>query len=136
MFSYRFSSQNKQDKPNPDFVYNSCVYLNSVEPSNTYQYNFKRPSLNHPRHCLELCSKAQQKYALLNLNKCLCTNVPPPKKKPSVSLLDLPDFNCTQECPGNYFYTCGNTTNSSLYSMYVMEVQCHPGKKLNEKCIS
>ncbi|CAF3918278.1 unnamed protein product [Rotaria sp. Silwood1] len=130
LFSSRFGLQNKLDKPNPDFVFDDCINLNSVNPSTMYQFNFKRTIDVHPRHCLELCTNYQQKYALLNSNKCLCTNISPKKKQ--YNLFAPLDFNCTRECPANYFYTCGNTSNSSIYSMYVMELNCPVGFMLDK----
>ncbi|CAF1003222.1 unnamed protein product [Rotaria sordida] len=136
LFSSRFALRNKLDKPNPDFIFDDCINLNSVNPSTMYQFNFKRTNDIHPRHCLELCTNYKQKYALLNSNKCLCTNVSLKKKQddPYPSL----DFNCTRECPANYFYTCGNTSNSSIYSMYVMELNCPTGftlEKDKRRCV-
>ncbi|CAF1522551.1 unnamed protein product [Rotaria sordida] len=126
------SSPNRLDKPNPDFVFDGCVNLNSVNQLTTYQFSFKRTIDIHPRHCLELCTSYKQKYALLNSNKCLCTNVSPKKKKNN-HFTNF-DSNCTRECPANYFYTCGNTTKSSLYSMYTMELNC-PADKVKRRCI-
>ncbi|CAF4191400.1 unnamed protein product, partial [Rotaria sp. Silwood2] len=94
--------------------------------------NLKHTNDIHPRHCLELCNNYKQKYALLNLNKCLCTNVLPKKKKNN--LLTQFDLSCTRQCSANYFYTCGNPTNSSLYSMYTMELNC-PTDKIKQRCI-
>ncbi|CAF3311986.1 unnamed protein product [Rotaria sp. Silwood2] len=132
LFVSRFGLQNKPDKPNPDFVFDDCVNLNSVNPSTMYQFNFKRTRDIHPRHCLELCTNYQQTYALLNSNKCLCTNVSPERKQ--YDLFASLDFNCTRECPANYFYTCGNTSNSSIYSMYVMERNC-PVDTNKRRCV-
>ncbi|CAF1051081.1 unnamed protein product [Rotaria sp. Silwood1] len=130
LFASRVGFRNKLDKPNPDFIFDDCVNLNSVNPSTMYQFNFKRTSDIHPRHCLELCTNYKQTYALLNLNKCLCTNVSPKKKQ--YDLFISLGLNCTRECPANYFYTCGNTSNSSIYSMYVMELNCPVGFMLDK----
>ncbi|CAF5082540.1 unnamed protein product, partial [Rotaria sp. Silwood1] len=44
----------------------------------------------------------------------------------------LSNFDCTQECAANYFYTCGNSTNSSLYSVYAMQLTCPLGFQVSE----
>ncbi|CAF4155070.1 unnamed protein product, partial [Adineta steineri] len=116
----------ESDRQNPDFSYDSCVYLSSVNPSTMYQFNFKSMSDIHPRRCLEICDKYHQHYALLNGNKCVCTNNLPKRRKPS-DVFTSQDFRCTRECPANYFYTCGSTSNSSLYSVYTMNLHCSSG---------
>jgi hypothetical protein len=125
--SYKSSYRTYLDKPNPDFIYDSCIYLHSVNPSTTYQMSFKDTHDIQPRRCLEICTRYHQNYALLNRNKCLCTNIPPKRKKASDSFTSQ-DFSCTRECPGNYFYTCGNSSNSSVYSMYTMKLHCPASK--------
>lgn len=122
----RYGNTYKLVTVNPDFVYDSCIYVNTINSSSMYEFGFINSNDIHPRHCLELCSYYQQKYALLNLNKCLCTNVQMRTKR--MDILDFAESNCTQTCPGNYFYTCGNISNSSMYSMYVMQPKCPPGK--------
>lgn len=104
----------------PDFVYDSCVHLNSFDRSAMYLFDFQQKSDIYPRYCLLLCRNYQQKYALINSNKCLCTNYRLNNEKYD---------NCTLQCSANYFYTCGNASNSSLYSMYVMTPRCPIGKK-------
>ncbi|CAF4640973.1 unnamed protein product [Rotaria sp. Silwood2] len=94
-----------------------------------YQFNFKRARDIYLRHCLELCAYFKQKYAL-NSNKCLCTNLLPKKKNDY--LFATLDYNGSQKCPANYFYTCGNTSNSLIYSMYVMELNCPVGFTLDQ----
>ncbi|CAF1570035.1 unnamed protein product, partial [Rotaria sordida] len=57
------------------------------------------------------------------------------KRSDRFSLLD---FNCTQECQGNYFYTCGNAKNSTLYSMYVENPKCPSNFQLSndkQRCV-
>jgi hypothetical protein len=80
----------------------------------------------HPRHCLELCTKYQQKYALINGNKCFCTNIP---VKNDRSTIILTHQVCSLKCSANYFYTCGNKDNETIYSMYIMKPQCLHGKR-------
>ncbi|CAF3973159.1 unnamed protein product [Rotaria sordida] len=118
----RYNLNNKQAKSYPDFFYHSCIHLNSVNQSAIYQFNLNRIKDIHPRHCLELCTKYNQQYALLNSNKCLCTNIP--MKKQQNNIFTIQDYNCTQECQSNYFYTCGDANNSDIYSMYVMPTKC------------
>lgn len=133
--SHRLDLDNKQDKSYSDFTYESCVHLSSVNPSTIYQFNINNLRDIHPRHCLELCNRNRQKYALLNRNKCLCTNKIPGKSLTGSATLSSINFNCTQECPGNYLYKCGSPTNSSLYSVYTMEIYCPVGKNTNRQLI-
>lgn len=131
LFSQTYNLQNKPDKQHSDFGYDGCVYLSSVNPSRTYQFNIKNLRNIYPRHCLELCNTYQQNYALLNGNKCLCTNrIPKIESSNKLFSVSSTDLICTQECPGNYFYTCGSTTNSSVYSVYSMKLHCPNGKRL------
>ncbi|CAF4156401.1 unnamed protein product [Rotaria sp. Silwood2] len=109
------------------FVYDSCIYLHSVNQSTMYEFELTRINDIHPRYCLELCTNYRQKYALLNSNKCLCTNIPLKKKQNNA--FESSDLNCTQECSGNYLYTCGNSENSSIYSMYIMKTNCPADKQ-------
>jgi hypothetical protein len=86
----------------------------------------------HPRHCVELCAYYKQQYSLLNSNRCLCTNIPMKKMEENLitySRTTRKNDNCTQECPANYFYTCGNTNNSNIYSVYYSEMECSFGKR-------
>jgi hypothetical protein len=78
-----------------------------------------------------LCTNYKQKYSLLNSNRCLCTNIPLEKAKDNLfaSFRTTSSNNRTQECQANYFYTCGNTNNSNIYSVYVSKLQCLPGKR-------
>jgi hypothetical protein len=129
LLPFRYVQTNQQVKPYPTFVYHSCIDLSSANESEIYQFNLTRMSDVHPRHCLELCTNYKQQYSLLNSNRCLCTNIP--IKKLEVDLLaSVPTSNnCAQECQGNYFYTCGSTNNSKIYSVYVAQSQCPYGKK-------
>ena len=36
---------------------------------------------------------------------------------------------CSQQCSGNYFYSCGNKNNSTIYSMYILQPKCRHGKR-------
>ncbi|CAF4131268.1 unnamed protein product, partial [Rotaria sordida] len=128
--SSRYNLNNKQAKSYPDFFYHSCIHLNSVNQSAIYQFNLNRIKDIHPRHCLELCTKYNQQYALLNSNKCLCTNIP--MKKQQNNIFTIQDYNCTQECQSNYFYTCGDANNSDIYSMYVMPTKCPHNFQITE----
>ncbi|CAF1252225.1 unnamed protein product [Rotaria sordida] len=119
------------ESSNPDFIYDSCVYLHSVNRSIMYQFNIKHIYNIHPRHCLEICNKYHQNYALINGNKCLCTNKPPKRRKLS-NYFTPQDFYCNRECLGNYFYTCGSINNASLYSVYTMKLHCSTGFTLDE----
>ncbi|CAM4762601.1 unnamed protein product [Rotaria magnacalcarata] len=123
--------QNKMIRPNPDFVYESCIHLNSVNQSTMYEFNLTRAIDVHPRHCLELCVKYQQKYALMNSNKCLCTNIRLKNKNDNPTAFIK--YSCTQECHGNYFYSCGNSSNSTIYSMYAMQTTCPRGFQVIEE---
>ncbi|CAM4915857.1 unnamed protein product [Rotaria socialis] len=134
-----FDNNEKMPRLKSDFVYESCIHLNIVDQSTMYAFNLTRAIDVHPRHCLELCVKYQQKYALMNSNKCLCTNIRLKKRNDKLSALST--YSCTQECQGNYFYTCGNSSNSTIYSMYAMETSCPRGKtigidndSLNREC--
>jgi hypothetical protein len=128
----RYTETNEQDKPYPNFVYHSCIDFSSVNESSIYEFNLTHMSDVHPRHCVELCTNYIQKYSLLNSNRCLCTNIPLEKAKDNLfapfRTTSSPN-NCTQECQANYFYTCGNTNNSNIYSVYVSKFQCLPGKR-------
>jgi hypothetical protein len=128
----RYVETNEQDKPYPNFIYHSCIDLSSINESEIYQFNLTRMSDVHPRHCVELYTNFKQKYSLLNSNRCLCTNIPIKKLKDNLFAsfrTTSNNNNCTQECQANYFYTCGNANNSNIYSMYVMKLQCPPGKR-------
>ncbi|CAF2666053.1 unnamed protein product [Rotaria sp. Silwood2] len=130
LISSTYFQTHKRAKPYPDFFYDSCIHLNSVNQSSIYQFNLNHKNDVHPRHCLELCKNYKQQYALLNSNKCLCTNILTRKKQ--YNMLIPSDYNCTQECQGNYFYTCGNTSDSMIYSMYVMQPKCPPHFQVTE----
>ncbi|CAF2265937.1 unnamed protein product [Rotaria magnacalcarata] len=109
----------------PDFIHDACIHVDSAKQSTMYGFYLNRSSDVHPRHCLELCTKYEQKYALLNSNKCLCTNIQIQTRE--TDSWSLPqDNNCTDECQGNYFYSCGNINNSSIYSVYSMQLNCPP----------
>ncbi|CAF3685928.1 unnamed protein product, partial [Rotaria sp. Silwood1] len=122
---------------NADFAYYRCIHLDTMNQSTLYEFNLTHENDIHPRHCLELCTNYKQKYALINSNKCLCTNILTKKKEDT--LFTPRDRNCIQECSANYFYTCGNSTNSSLYSVYVMKTKCPFGFQISEdeqRCVS
>ncbi|UJR19928.1 hypothetical protein I4U23_023060 [Adineta vaga] len=116
---------------NPPFSYDSCIYLHSINPSTMYQFNIKHAYDTHPRHCLEICNRYNQSYALLNSNKCLCTNNLPPRRKPS-NVFKSQDLSCNRECPGNYFHTCGAENNASIYSTYALKLSCPTGFIVND----
>jgi hypothetical protein len=133
IYPSRYVETNEQDKPYPNFVYHSCIDLSSANESAIYQFNLTRMSDVHPRHCVELCTNYKQQYSLLNSNRCLCTNIPMKKLNDNLfapfSTSSSSSDNCTQECQANYFYTCGNTNNAKIYSVYVVKLQCPPGKR-------
>ena len=106
----------------PDFAYDSCLLVDRLDTSTAYQFAMNNV---HPRHCLELCNKFNQSYALINRDQCFCTNVPL-KIDDANSILINED--CSMKCSGNYFYTCGSQSNTTIYSMYVMKPQCRHGK--------
>ncbi|CAM4755313.1 unnamed protein product [Rotaria magnacalcarata] len=114
-----------QSESYPDFFYDTCTHFDSVNQSKMYQFYLSRKNDVHPRHCLELCSKYQQKYALLNSNKCLCANNGIEKKFDRGLLPTLTQ--CLHECDGNHFYSCGNIANTSMYSVYSMWAKCPRG---------
>jgi hypothetical protein len=97
-----------------------------LNQSITYQFTIKDRHDFHPRYCLALCSKYEQKYALINSGECLCTNNPMKDDQSDISILTGQD--CSQQCAANYFYTCGNKDNSSVYSLYKMQPICRHGK--------
>ncbi|CAF1411640.1 unnamed protein product [Rotaria sordida] len=122
--SFKLDKNYILSKQHPDFIYDNCVHVNFPNKSGIYQFSLNHINDVHPRHCLELCKKYKQQYALLNSNKCLCTNIPMTKRQNALRLFIPPDFDCNQECQGNYLYTCGNTSNSTIYSVYVMHPRC------------
>jgi len=117
-----YNNAPKPAEPFPDFIYDSCINVKSFNPSTTYQFNLNHL---HPRHCLELCTNRQQKYALINSNKCFCTNIP---IKTDENADIVSHSLCSQQCSANYFYTCGNNTSSTIYSMYIMQPKCRHSK--------
>lgn len=88
----------------------------------------KAPESAHPRYCLALCEKFQQKYALINNAECLCTNSPIKQRDDDIEILK--GQNCSQPCNANYFYSCGSTVKTMIYSLYVMQPKCRHGKTL------
>lgn len=106
----------------PDFGYDSCIFVSSLNSSTTYRLDMNNV---HPRHCLELCNRYNQIYALINGDQCFCTNVP---MKTDDNNEILANEECSFKCSGNYFYTCGNKNNLTMYSMYTMKPQCRHGK--------
>ena len=82
----------------------------------------------HPRYCLALCTKYKQKYALINDGTCLCTNKQMKGEQDDVDRVT--GQTCNRLCRGNYFYTCGNTDNSTIYSMYILKSKCTHGKMI------
>jgi len=124
LYSQRtYNNVPKPAEPFPDFIYDSCINVNSFNSSTTYQFNLNHI---HPRHCLELCTNRQQKYALINLNKCFCTNIPIKNDEYNTDILS--NQQCSKHCSANYFYTCGNNESSTIYSMYIMQPKCRHGK--------
>ncbi|CAF3506525.1 unnamed protein product [Rotaria sp. Silwood1] len=91
-----FDNTNKQFPLYPDFVYDSCIHLNFTNQSEIYQFNLNHINDVHPRHCLELCKSYKQQYALLNSNKCLCTNILMRKKQDK--RFTFLNYNCSQKC--------------------------------------
>lgn len=124
-----YNSIIKLTPPYPDFIYNTCLHVDTAGQSMMYEFYLNHPKDVHPRHCLELCTQYQQKYALLNSKKCLCTSI-----QIKTVEFDKPSFhdtNCRENCQGNHFYSCGNISNSSIYSVYSMQKKCPFGKKTN-----
>jgi hypothetical protein len=112
-------------EPFPNYIYDSCIALNSFNQSTTYQFTINDKENFHPRYCLSLCTKYEQKYALINNGKCLCTN--DAIKGTNIDILR--GDNCSQQCEGNYFYSCGNKNNRTIYSMYLLQPKCRHGKR-------
>ena len=106
--------------------YDSCIYLKSYNTSITYQFTIHNRQDFHPRYCLEFCTKYEQKNALINNDRCLCTNQAMKGEQDNIELLIKQS--CSQKCAANYFYSCGNTDNSSIYSMYILQPKCRHGK--------
>jgi len=100
--------------------------LNSFNQSITYQFTIVNQSNFHPRYCLEFCTKYNQKYALINHGQCLCTNSPMKDEEDNVDILT--GQSCSQQCQGNYFYSCGHKTNVTIYSLYLLQPKCRHGK--------
>jgi len=115
-------------EPFPNYVYDSCVRLNSFNASIIYQFTMDNIHDFHPRYCLALCTKYEQKYALINNGTCLCTNKPMKEDEDDDIDILLGQF-CSRPCAGNYFYSCGNQDNSTIYSMYLLQPKCRHGKK-------
>ena len=117
----------------PDFEYDSCLRLNTFNQSTTYQFTIHDRQSFHPRHCLALCQKYGQIYALINNGECLCTNSPVKADESNVELLN--GQACSQQCAGNYFYSCGNQQNLTIYSMYVFQPKCRHGKETGSQAL-
>jgi len=113
-------------EPFPNYVFDGCVRLKLFNQSLTYQFNIQDQENFHPRYCLAFCTKYEQKYALINNEECLCTNTPMKDEENNVDILTGQD--CSQQCSGNYFYSCGNENNLTIYSMYVLQPKCRHGK--------
>ncbi|CAF4543378.1 unnamed protein product [Rotaria sp. Silwood2] len=123
-------------EPYPNYFYDSCIYLNSFNQSITYQFKILNKHEFHPRHCLAFCTKYEQKYALINDIECLCTNKP--IKDEDNDADKLPGQHCSQLCAGNYFYSCGNKNNLTIYSMYLLQPKCRHGFEAaenNQQCV-
>ncbi|CAF0884788.1 unnamed protein product [Adineta ricciae] len=102
----------------------------------SYKFTFNDSLDLHPRHCLEFCTINQQKYALINSNRCFCTNMSTTHSNNNMRLLSKQ--HCSQECSGNYFYTCGNPTSSTIYSVYTRQPKCRHGFEMTqnrEQCV-
>ncbi|CAM4839843.1 unnamed protein product [Rotaria magnacalcarata] len=123
---FRYSSAIQLTPSYPDFIYDTCLSVDTARQSKMFQFYLNRADDVHPRYCLELCTKYEQKYALLNANKCLCTNIQIETRETDSWSLHQ-DNNCTEQCLGNYLYSCGNINNSSIYSVYSMQLNCPPG---------
>ncbi|CAF4937961.1 unnamed protein product, partial [Rotaria magnacalcarata] len=122
---FRYSSAIQLTPSYPDFIYDTCLSVDTARQSKMFQFYLNRADDVHPRYCLELCTKYEQKYALLNANKCLCTNIQIQTRETDSWSLHQ-DNNCTEQCLGNYLYSCGNINNSSIYSVYSMQLNCPP----------
>ena len=120
------SLRRKTSELYPDFLYDSCIHTNAFRPNTSYKFVFNDTTNLHPRHCLEICSKYQQKYALINAYRCFCTNIPVKNEENDIHILT--NLFCSQECSANYFYTCGSQINPAIYSMYMMQPKCQHGK--------
>ncbi|CAF1131269.1 unnamed protein product [Rotaria sordida] len=112
-------------EPFPNYAYDSCIYLNSLNQSIIYRFKISNKYDFHPRYCLTFCTKYQQKYALINDIECLCTNKPMKDEDSDVDVLT--GQQCSQPCAGNYFYSCGNKDNITIYSMYLLSPKCRHG---------
>ncbi|CAF3819420.1 unnamed protein product [Rotaria sp. Silwood1] len=119
LYLAHFYTPSRYYRQYPDFVYVGCVQFNNIKQLGMYQFNIVNRQDVHPRHCLQLCKKYEQQYALLKSNTCLCTNIPIEKVKNQLNL-----FNCDRKCYGNYFYKCGHTIDSSMYSVYLIRPAC------------
>jgi hypothetical protein len=113
-------------EPFPNYVYDSCIHLKRFNQSITYQFSIINQNEFHPRYCLAFCTKFNQKYALINQGKCLCTNSPIKDEADDIDILT--GQSCSQQCQGNYFYSCGNPNNISIYSVYLLQPKCRHGK--------
>ncbi|CAF3871152.1 unnamed protein product [Rotaria sordida] len=77
--------------------------------------------------CMDLVAHYEQRYALLNSNTCLCMN------NTITTTNKLTFFNCDRKCYGNYFYRCGHTNDSTIYSVYLMRPVCPLGFQMTDK---
>lgn len=125
-FSYSKYRTKKMNVPSIDFFYDSCVQLNTSHQSSVLSFELKGDVDTHPRHCLELCSKYERPKALLSSKKCLCLNTS--QYLDSEVKQHVDSVKCSQECRGNYFYSCGNENDSTIYSAYLLRKSCPPGK--------
>ncbi|CAF2059180.1 unnamed protein product [Rotaria magnacalcarata] len=105
----------------PDFIHDACIHVDSAKQSTMYGFYLNRSSDVHPRHCLELCTKYEQKYALLNANKCLCTNIQI-KPRETDSWFLSQDTNCTDECQD---YSCGDDKEYHLVNGFCYKINVH-----------
>ncbi|CAF2928216.1 unnamed protein product [Rotaria sp. Silwood2] len=117
-------------EPFPNYAYDRCIRLNSFNQSIIYHFAIYNKHEFHPRYCLAFCTKYEQKYALINDNECLCTNEPMKDEYNDVDI--LPGQHCSQQCAGNYFYSCGNKNNLAIYSMYLLLPKCRHGFEVAE----
>ncbi|CAF3363218.1 unnamed protein product [Rotaria sp. Silwood2] len=119
---------------NSDIVYKNCAHFNFENSSEIYQFNFLHEQDVHPHYCVQLCAKYQQQYALLNSNKCLCTNIQIKGELKENYRFLLFDSPCNQHCLGNYFYSCGRNSNSTIYSVYTRRSDCpHDFQAIGDK---
>lgn len=108
-----------------DFRFDGCVHSHLVDPSTFYRFRLNSTANQHPHHCLQLCAKYKQKYALISSDRCVCSSLPLDTGPNNITRVD--DAHCSQRCAANYFYSCGHPTDALIYAKYFMRVDCRPG---------